>query len=146
MSLINSEIDRITWYNVMQSVSSFLILPLPLPGFLPWVFSCTYFLTFPSLPSWFTLFFFFHFCLMLCTVRMFKCFRSSENNKWFFSSVQFSRLVMSDSLWPYELGHARPPCPSPTPRACWNSYPLSWRWHQPFHPLSSLSPPAFTLS
>ena len=32
-----------------------------------------------------------------------------------FSSVQFSRSVVSDSLWPHELQHARPPCPSPTP-------------------------------
>ena len=32
-----------------------------------------------------------------------------------FSSVQFSRSVMSDSLRPHELQHARPPCPSPTP-------------------------------
>ena len=32
-----------------------------------------------------------------------------------FSSVQFSCSVMSDSLRPYELQHARPPCPSPTP-------------------------------
>ena len=31
-----------------------------------------------------------------------------------FSSVQFSRLVVSDSLWPHESQHARPPCPSPT--------------------------------
>ena len=31
-------------------------------------------------------------------------------------SVQFSRSVMSNSLWPHELQHARPPCPSPTPR------------------------------
>ena len=30
-------------------------------------------------------------------------------------SVQFSHSVMSDSLWPHELQHARPPCPSPTP-------------------------------
>ena len=30
-------------------------------------------------------------------------------------SVQFSRSVMSDSLRPHELQHARPPCPSPTP-------------------------------
>jgi len=30
-------------------------------------------------------------------------------------SVQFSRPVMSDSLQPHELQHARPPCPSPTP-------------------------------
>ena len=32
-----------------------------------------------------------------------------------FSSVQFSRSVMSDSLRPHKLQHARPPCPSPTP-------------------------------
>ena len=32
-----------------------------------------------------------------------------------FSSVQFSRSVVSDSLRPHELQHARPPCPSPTP-------------------------------
>ena len=31
------------------------------------------------------------------------------------SSVQFSHSVMSDSLWPHEPQHARPPCPSPTP-------------------------------
>ena len=31
-----------------------------------------------------------------------------------FSSVQFSRSVVSDSLWPHELQHPRPPCPSPT--------------------------------
>ena len=35
--------------------------------------------------------------------------------KTFFCSVQFSRSVMSDSLRPHELPHARPPCPSPTP-------------------------------
>ena len=33
-----------------------------------------------------------------------------------FSSVQFSRSVMSDSLQPHALQHARPPCLSPTPR------------------------------
>ena len=32
------------------------------------------------------------------------------------SSVQFSRSVVSDSLRPHESQHARPPCPSPTPR------------------------------
>ena len=32
-----------------------------------------------------------------------------------FSSVQSSHSVMSDSLWPHELQHTRPPCPSPTP-------------------------------
>ena len=46
------------------------------------------------------------------------------------SSVQFSRSVVSDSLWPHELQHARPPCPSPTPRVHPNSCPLS-RWCHP---------------
>ena len=44
-----------------------------------------------------------------------------------FSSAQFSSSVMSDSLWPHGLQHARPPCPSPTPGVYSNSYPLS-RW------------------
>ena len=39
------------------------------------------------------------------------------------SSVQFSRSVMSDSLRPHELQHARPPCPSPTPRVHSNPCP-----------------------
>ena len=42
-------------------------------------------------------------------------------------SVQFSHSVMSDSLWPHGLQHARPHCPSPTPRVYSNSCPLS-RW------------------
>ena len=46
-----------------------------------------------------------------------------------FSSVQFSHSAVSDSLWPHELQHARPPCPSPTPRAYPNSCPLSWWCH-----------------
>ena len=41
------------------------------------------------------------------------------------SSVQFSHSVMSNSLWPHGLQHARLPCPSPTPRAYSNSCPLS---------------------
>ena len=47
-----------------------------------------------------------------------------------FSSVQFSHSVMSNSLWPHELQHARPPCPSPTPRVHSNLHPLS-RWCHP---------------
>ena len=43
--------------------------------------------------------------------------------------VQFSRLVVSDSLQPHELQHARPPCPSPTPRVHSNSCPSSWWCH-----------------
>ena len=36
---------------------------------------------------------------------------------------------MSDSLWPHGLQHARPPCPSPTPRVYSNSCPLHWWCH-----------------
>ena len=46
-----------------------------------------------------------------------------------FSSVQFSHSVMSDSLQRHELQHARPPCPSPTPRVHPNPCPLSWWCH-----------------
>ena len=45
------------------------------------------------------------------------------------SSVQFSRSVMSDSLWSHEPQHARSPCPSPTPRVHPNPCPLSWWCH-----------------
>ena len=47
-----------------------------------------------------------------------------------FSSVQFSHSVVSDSLWPHEPQHARPPYPSPTPGVYPNSCPLS-RWCHP---------------
>ena len=44
-------------------------------------------------------------------------------------SVQISCSVMSDSLWPHELHHARPPCPSPTPGVHPNSCASSWWYH-----------------
>jgi len=47
-----------------------------------------------------------------------------------FSSVQFSHSVVSDSLWPHESQHARPPCPSPTPGVHSNSCP-SGQWCHP---------------
>ena len=43
--------------------------------------------------------------------------------------VQFSRSVVSNSLQPHGLQHARPPCPSPTPGVHPNPYPLSWWCH-----------------
>ena len=45
-------------------------------------------------------------------------------------SVHFSCSVVSDSLRPHGLQHARPPCPSPTPKVYSNSCPLS-RWCHP---------------
>ena len=50
-------------------------------------------------------------------------------------SVQFSCSVISNWLWPHGLQHTRLSCPSPIPRACWNSCPLS-RW---CHPIISSS-------
>ena len=47
-----------------------------------------------------------------------------------YSSLQFSRSVLSNSLWAHESQHARPPCPSPTPGVHSNSCPLS-RWCHP---------------
>ena len=44
-------------------------------------------------------------------------------------SAQFSRSVVSNSLWPHELQHARPPCPSPTPGVHSDSCPSSWWCH-----------------
>ena len=48
----------------------------------------------------------------------------------FFSSVQFSRSVVSDALRPHESEHARPPCPSLTPRVHSDSRPSS-QWCHP---------------
>ena len=44
--------------------------------------------------------------------------------------VQFSHSVISDSLWPHESQHARPPCPSPTPGVYSHSRPSS-QWCHP---------------
>ena len=48
--------------------------------------------------------------------------------------IQFSRSVMSNSLWPHESQHTRPPCPSPTPRVHSDSCPSQW-----CHPAISFS-------
>ena len=55
-----------------------------------------------------------------------------SGNVWIsfgFSSVQFSRSVMSDSFQPHESQHTRPPCLSPTPGVYSNSCPSSWWCH-----------------
>ena len=54
----------------------------------------------------------------------------SDNVQIQLSSVQFSRLVLSDSLQPHESQHTRPLCPSPTPGVHSDSRPLS-RWYHP---------------
>ena len=52
-----------------------------------------------------------------------------NNNVLLHNTVQFSRSVVSDSLRPHELQHARPPCPSPTPGVHPSPCPLSWWCH-----------------
>ena len=59
----------------------------------------------------------------------------SSSKYYLFSSVQFSHSVVSNSLQPHELQHARPPCPSPAPGVNSYSHPSS-QW---CHPASSFS-------
>ena len=60
--------------------------------------------------------------------------------------VKFSQSVVSDSLRPHGLKHARPPCPSPTPGVDSNSCPLSWWCHPTISSSVIPSPPTFNLS
>ena len=53
-----------------------------------------------------------------------------ETRNFITGSVQFSHSVVSDSLWPHESQHTRPPCPSSTPGVYSNSCPSS-RWCHP---------------
>ena len=54
--------------------------------------------------------------------------QKSQSHPW--ASVQFSHLVVSNSLRPHELQHARPPCPPPTPGVHSNLHPSS-QWCHP---------------
>ena len=55
---------------------------------------------------------------------------SKRGSLYYSLSVQFNRSVVSDSLPPHELKHARPPCPAPTPGVHLDSRPLS-QWCHP---------------
>ena len=59
-------------------------------------------------------------------VRRYPMSKGREAPASWFSSVQFSCLVVSDCLRPHESQHARPPCPSPTTRLHSDSCPSSW--------------------
>ena len=61
-------------------------------------------------------------------IKIFKQLSLKCRNNQF--SVQFSHSVVSDSLWPHESQHTRPPCPSQTPGVYTNSCPLT-RWCHP---------------
>ena len=64
----------------------------------------------------------------MVSIHLFK--KCLLGTKLVFSSVQFSRSVVSNSLQPHESQHTRPPCPSPTPRVHPNSCPSS-QWCHP---------------
>ena len=65
---------------------------------------------------------------------------SWDSNIKYCLSVQFSCSVVTDSLRPHESQHARPPCPSPSPRVHSDSHPLS-PW---CHPATSSSVAPFS--
>ena len=65
-----------------------------------------------------------------CLISSYFIVFNALNTSVHISSVQFSHLVMSDSLQAHRLQHSRPPCPSPTPETCSNSY-LSSQWCHP---------------
>ena len=109
----------------LRKASSFLssyfwFLPFPFHTFLGFPPLC---LHYPSILV------FFHFCLGSFDILT-------------VSSVQFSCSVVSDSLRPHELQHARPPCPSPTPGVHSDSRSSSWWCHPAISSSSSPSPPA----
>ena len=65
--------------------------------------------------------------LLVCVPDLSSCLTSRH-----FVSIrsdQISHSVVSDSLWPHESQHARPPCPSPTPGAHWDPRPSSQWCH-----------------
>ena len=56
------------------------------------------------------------------------CFHFRWKTKVIFELL-FSRSTVSKSFWPHGLQHASLSCPSPSPRVCSNSCPLSQWWH-----------------
>ena len=76
-------------------------------------------------------------CYKIPTMRFWPISTGSIN----YSSVQFSHSVVSDSLWPHESQHSRPPCPSPTPGVHSNHVHRVGDAIQPSHPRSSPFPP-----
>ena len=75
-----------------------------------------------------------HICPMVCTPPPPpKKVLMNFSERWSCLAVQCSRSVMSDTLRPHGLQHARLACPSPTPRVYSNSCPLSWWCHPSNH-------------
>ena len=71
-----------------------------------------------------------HLLIAKFRLKLKKVGKTTRSFRYQFSSVHFSHSVMSDSLWPHELQHAKPPCPSPTPGVHSDSRPSS-QWCHP---------------
>ena len=74
----------------------------------------------------------------ICVFVFLPVFLSVYVCKYLLLLLLFSCSVVSGSLWHHGLQHARVPCPSLSPGACSNSYPLS-RWCHPSHPVICFS-------
>ena len=72
------------------------------------------------------------FCLLLHVNPVLRVWENTDGWEILIAvvSAQFNGSVMSDSLQPHGLQYARLPCPSHTPEACSNSYPLSQWCHR----------------
>ena len=83
-------------------------------------------------------------CLIITSLIIFYDLTVSNTEELLYlndhQSVQ--SISRTDSLWPHESQHARPPCSSPTPGAYPNSCPWVGDANQPSHTLLSSSPPA----
>ena len=96
------------------------------------IFLCVWKLRFAV--NWYTNLCFY--CRSLKTIKVSSFFQliagctQKRANSISIRSDQISRSVVSDSLWPHESQHTRPPCPSPTPGVHWDSRPSS-QWCHP---------------
>ena len=78
------------------------------------------------------------FCFLMLSILRGHLQGWTSANDCLIGKLLFNCSVMSDSLWPHGLQHARLPCPSGSPGTCSNSCPLSWHCHSTFS--SSVSP------
>ena len=93
------------------------------------------------------LFFIHHYCfILLLYYKLYNSFLYFLFRQSFLFSVQFRHSVMTHSLPPHGLQHARPPCPSPTPRVTQTHVHWVSDAIQPSHPLSCPTLPTFNLS
>ena len=68
--------------------------------------------------------------MKICTLPHKYLIIELENGHMYTTFIQFSYSVVSDSLWPHESHHARPPCPLPTPGVHSDSHPFN-QWCHP---------------